>query len=354
MKPLKVFIGNINYKSEFRTFLVDLLKPIIPEVNLIKYQLTIPPVELIQNYSESECILLPFSWNYYVKTNTVYVARELIDLARVANKKILIWVIGDYYYKIPKFDNIIGCYTSPYQSMQKVKTIPLPVIIRDPLSFFVLDTINLREFNKVPSIGFCGQADPNLIISSIKMTKLILQNMRYFLNSSQFYPGPVIPPTYLRNKIMNILDRSDYLHTEFLRRGQYQGGESKNNDTFQKLRKEFFQNIDNTDYTLCIRGTGNFSTRFYETLALGRIPVFVNTDCILPFEKEINWKKNVVWVEENELSEIGNKVSDFHNSFDKDTFQNLQLKNRLLWENYFSYPGFIRKLILDLNKKLNL
>ena len=89
MKPLKVFIGNINYKSEFRTFLVDLLKPIIPEVNLIKYQLTISPVELIQNYSESECILLPFSWNYYVKTNTVYVARELIDLARVANKKIL-------------------------------------------------------------------------------------------------------------------------------------------------------------------------------------------------------------------------------------------------------------------------
>ena len=69
MKPLKVFIGNINYKSEFRTFLVDLLKPIIPEVNLIKYQLTIPPVELIQNYSESECILKSQydSLNYSIK-----------------------------------------------------------------------------------------------------------------------------------------------------------------------------------------------------------------------------------------------------------------------------------------------
>ena len=119
------------------------------------------------------------------------------------------------------------------------------------------------------------------------------------------------------------------------------------------MKKEYFQNICETDYTLGIRGTGNFSTRFYETLALGRIPIFVNTDCILPFEKEINWKEHVVWVEENELSEIDKKISDFHNSLDKVNFKQLQLKNRLLWEKYFSFPGFINKLVLHLNKKLN-
>ena len=30
-------------------------------------------------------------------------------------------------------------------------------------------------------------------------------------------------------------------------------------------------------YILCVRGAGNYSARFYEALALGRIPVLVNT-----------------------------------------------------------------------------
>ena len=89
---------------------------------------------------------------------------------------------------------------------------------------------------------------------------------------------------------MNILDRSDYLHTEFLRSENIKEENQRTIILFKKLRKEYYQNIDNTDYTLCIRGTGNFSVQFYQTLALGRIPIFINTDCILPFEKEINWK----------------------------------------------------------------
>ena len=61
MTPLKVFIGDFTYKSEFRTLLVDLLKPIIPEIDLGKYQLTSPPVEIIPNHDESDCFLLPFN-----------------------------------------------------------------------------------------------------------------------------------------------------------------------------------------------------------------------------------------------------------------------------------------------------
>ena len=353
MTPLKVFIGNFTYKSEFRTLLVDLLKPIIPEIDLGKYQLTSPPVEIIPNHDESDCFLLPFNWNYYIKTKTVSVARKLIEQARDANKQILIWVIGDYYYSLPQFDNVIGFYTSQYQSMQNVRTISLPVIIRDPLSFLELDAINLREFNKIPSVGFCGQVDSNLIISLIKMAKLVWQNMRYSLNLSQFYSGPFIPPTYLRKKILNILNRSGDLHTDFFRRSRYQGGESKNMDSFQILRKEFYENIKNTDYTLCIRGTGNFSARFYETLALGRIPVFINTDCILPFNDIIDWKKHLIWIDEHEISNVTKIIIDFHNNLTQDSFKAIQMSNRKLWEEYFTFPGFTHQLISYLKKEIN-
>ena len=151
---------------------------------------------------------------------------------------------------------------------------------------------------------------------------------------------------------MDILEKSELIHSLIIRRNKYKGGKTNNQKYQKRVKKEFYQNICNTLYTLCIRGTGNFSTRFFETLALGRIPVFVNTDCILPFENEINWKEHIVWVEKNDLTEIGEKISDFHNGLDKDDFIQLQIKNRLLWEKYFSFPGFINKLVHHLNKKL--
>ena len=177
-----------------------------------------------------------------------------------------------------------------------------------------------------------------LIISSIKLAKLALQNMSYSLHMSKKYPGPIIPSTYLRNKILNIIERSSSIKSNFIRRDRYQGGKSKNVESFELLKREFFQNIDHTDYTLCIRGTGNFSARFYETLALGRIPIFINTDCILPFNNLIDWKKHVIWIEQNEMSKINSKILDFHNGLTQDSFKNIQISNRKLWENYFSFP----------------
>ena len=157
----------------------------------------------------------------------------------------------------------------------------------------------------------------------------------------------------MRKKILNILDRKSNLNTNFILRDRYQGGESKKKDTFQIMRKEFYQNIYHSDYTLCIRGTGNFSARFYETLALGRIPIFINTDCMLPFNDVIEWKKHIIWIEQNEISDIGLKILEFHNGLTQDSFTNLQNENRKLWEQYFSFPGFIQQLISYLKKELN-
>ena len=71
----------------------------------------------------------------------------------------------------------------------------------------------------------------------------------------------------------------------------------------------FFQNISDTDYTICIRGTGNFSQRLYEVLAFGRIPIFIDTDSILPYDEIINWRDYCVWVKPDELGVVTRKES---------------------------------------------
>ena len=350
---LKLYTEINDLNTIKRKYLVDLLKPLLPEKNFDKYDIKNVELILVTDKDEADYFVLPFSWNFYIDKNNYSGAMALIKKAVKYNKKILIWVTGDYYYSLPKDSHIIGLYLSPYLSKQDMSIISLPSIIKDPLHKLELGQINLRELKGVPSIGFCGQADTNKFITLLKIFKLASQNIGYHTNLFKWYSGPIIPPTYLRKIALDILDKRNDIHTQFIRRNRYQGGVAKNSKAFQKLRKEFYNNINSTDYTLCIRGTGNFSTRFYEALALGRIPIFVNTDCILPFSGIIDWKKHVVWIEQREISEIITKILDFHNGLTQDSFISLQIKNRKLWEEYFSFSGFIKNLTSHLIKRID-
>ncbi|WP_157202478.1 exostosin domain-containing protein [Marinilabilia salmonicolor] len=111
----------------------------------------------------------------------------------------------------------------------------------------------------------------------------------------------------------------------------------KNND-FPQL-SNFYNNIRDSDYVLCIRG-GDFSVRIYESLAMGRIPVFINTDCILPYDHLIDWKSHVVWIDERDLSKADEILADFHSSIHPDDFIRMQVDNRELWKKYLSLSGF--------------
>lgn len=351
---LRIFTDLNHYNPNERGYLTDILRPFVPKNRFAEFGIDDDIIKLVETIEESDICLLPMDWHFYIKTNQTNIAEKFIRKAQNENKKIIVSVRGDYYTSLPNYDNIIDMYYSAYQSKSHDKTFPLPVIIRDPLSLLELDTINLRVFNKLPSIGFCGQSDPNLIISSIKMAILAWKNIKYYSNLSKYYPGPLIPPTYMRKKVLDILDNRDRVQTKFIRRDRYQGGKSKNEVSLKRLRKEFYQNIKNTDYTLCIRGGGNFSARFYETLALGRIPIFINTDCILPFNSEIDWKKHLVWIEYDEIFDIETKINNFHHSFTEQSFQQLQKENRILWEKYFKFSGFFRQFAFYIKKELNI
>nr|MDQ3805076.1 glycosyltransferase family 47 protein [Acidobacteriota bacterium] len=110
----------------------------------------------------------------------------------------------------------------------------------------------------------------------------------------------------------------------------------------RQSRAEFYENMFGSDYVLCARGMGNYSIRFYETLCSGRIPVFVNTDCVLPFEEWVDWRQYCVWVEEEELPHIAERVAEFHERLSPAEFQDLQMACRRLWEEWLSPYGFFK------------
>ena len=128
--------------------------------------------------------------------------------------------------------------------------------------------------------------------------------------------------------------------TKFL--GGAKGAISDDPDHARRVRKQFLDNVLNTGYTLCVRGAGNFSYRFYEVLAAGRIPIFVDTDCVLPFEEIIPWRKHCVWVPLADMDRIADIVADFHASLSEKQFMDLQAANRALWQEYLHPTAFWR------------
>ncbi len=177
-----------------------------------------------------------------------------------------------------------------------------------------------REWQDVPTIGFCGFVSNPFVRAVYRLSGRVRK----------------VAGLSMRARVLRSLRRSKGIKTNFITRQLYWAGTEGryHYHTARKFgpRAAFWSNIFNSDYTLCIRGGGNFSYRFYEVLAAGRIPLFVNTRCVLPFDNEIDWRRHCVWVEEHQMDRIGEIVREFHSRISREEFHALQMANRRLWE----------------------
>lgn len=102
-----------------------------------------------------------------------------------------------------------------------------------------------------------------------------------------------------------------------------------------RSRREFYANMISNKYIFCMRGVGNFSYRFYETLAFGRVPILIDTDTILPLENIIDWDKHIIFIKPHQIDNLPSLINQ--------KIFNLR-DNRNLWEEYFSPHGFVKNI----------
>jgi hypothetical protein len=138
------------------------------------------------------------------------------------------------------------------------------------------------------------------------------------------------------------LEQNTNIRTNFIKKNAFWGGwlnSGRKPQDGKRLRDEFVRNIAESDYIVCARGGGNFSYRIYETLMSGRLPILIDTDCILPYDFIVCWEKEFPIVREDEVNSLGKRIMDFHNSI-KDSFEEHQNRMRSLWEEWISPTGF--------------
>lgn len=76
-----------------------------------------------------------------------------------------------------------------------------------------------------------------------------------------------------------------------------------------QAQSTFYENILSNLFTLSVRGWGNYSYRFSQTICLGRIPILIDTDCVLPFEEIFDYSKYIVCAKPGE--DINKKINEF-------------------------------------------
>jgi hypothetical protein len=141
------------------------------------------------------------------------------------------------------------------------------------------------------------------------------------------------------------LAHDDRLETNFVERQQFFGGAALSHGTYDEekraaVRLDYVTNMLATDYTLCVRGAGNFSHRYFDTLAAGRFPLLVDTRGGIPFDFLIEWRQCGPVVSAHELHRLPEAVLRFHATLGPSGFQALQMANRRLYERYLSPEGF--------------
>ncbi len=301
------------------------------------------PFTLTSDAAESDWFVLPMYWSYYLWNDKAKLSEaiELAKLARQHQKQIIVWYKGDLVPIVP-FENAIVFLPGMLRSKPKQNQRACPVFVADPAPTFAQNKVLYRDKNDKPSIGFCGYASINTIKTLWSIFKGIQLNVSSRIGKYDYEGVPIVPATLTRARALDLLSRHSRVETRFIIRDKYFGNKTQNNASkTDDASHIFYSNIYDNDYTLCLRGYGNWSYRFYETIACGRIPVFIDTDCVLPLASIIDWKKYCVWIDQSELKYIGEKIVDFHSSLSPADFIDLQIACRQLWEEHLTIEGFM-------------
>lgn len=294
---------------------------------------------LTDNIEECNMVVPPYFVDHYYKQNKKHILQQINAEAVRHHKLTVCFTSGDHGIT-PTLQNFHLYRNGGYASKNKSNQFVFPVFFPDPKEKFYNNNLQIHTTKSPkPVIGFCGQGNADLRKKYIDYSRNLLQRFSSMTGKSAGDPEPIISPVYIRSQILNVLESSSLVQTNFKRFTKYRAG-AVNKEEKEKSSLLYFENMQQSEYILCYRGTGNFSVRLYETLASARIPIIIHSDNNMLHADKIDW--NIFPnIQEKDSQSIDKAVADFHNKLSNESFTQLQLHARKIWEEYISYKGFM-------------
>lgn len=331
---IKIYTDTSYLTQEFR----KIIFPVLLDIHFTKSTLALENFQIIDKIENADVVIVPVAINFFFKHKRRQELNRFIDKALALNKKVWVYAAGDFGITFRKDVTVfrLGGFKSKLSENEEI----LPSFVSDAYSTILTNKWKPLPKSIKPEIGFVGHANN----SKIKLVKEFVLHFKFALNRKintslgdyqSFYPSSL-----KRFEILEKLKKSDAISTNFIFRELYRAGVKTEEDK-QKTSLEFFTNIENNLYTVCIRGAGNFSVRLYETLMMGRIPVVIASDAKLPLENYINWEKHLV------ITNSENILKDlvvFHEKSSNEALIEIQKNNRELMLGLFQRVNYFAAL----------
>jgi hypothetical protein len=244
-------------------------------------------------------------------------AIRMAQLAARHRKPMLVFFNSDLDEPIP-IDDALIFRTSINASTSRPNELAWPAWTCDVLRTYGGGRLEPRAMPQRPTVGYCGYVDYRSTFERVQRT----------------IRGQIAPWARLRGEAVRTLSADREIDCRFLLRRRFGGNAGA------AVREEYARNLLECDYALVARGRGNFSFRLYEAMSAGAIPVFLDTDCRLPFEDKIPYRDLFVWVPAGETDRVADHVVAFHAKHDEQSLLAHRRRVRQAYDTFLTPMAF--------------
>lgn len=312
--------------------------PYVRAANM-QYQYSKDDFTLVDDIADADFVHVPYNYERLKEVNPERLSMILGEAQR-AGKPVLIDGSGDLEYPI-EVPNSVILRVSQYRYRTQSNEITVPFPTEDLVDAFFDGELQLREKQDVPSVGFTGWASLPLkarIKTELKELPITLAGI------TDAKRGAERKGLFFRERALRALSKTSGITQNFTARPTYSGHVKTITGNVSDNRREFVETLANSDYALAVKGDANSSVRFYEALSMGRIPLFLDTACVLPLEDKLNYRDFCVFIDWKETDQIGEKLLEFHRSCTPEQFKDMQQKARDAYRNYLRIDAFSSSL----------
>lgn len=298
--------------------------------------ITDPIVEVTEDPRQADVIVL--AHNYTAMQTRMAFVRKQADLAKELGKPFIVFWHGDSDAPVAA-DNALVFRTSQYRDSLRPNEHIMPAYAQDLLSGEL--TLRDKHMGK-PTVGFCGWAGyknvKNRVGTLVRNTGIMLGSMCHSHTMAR------LKGITFRMRAVRLLRESKFIESNFIIRSSYSGSTSTIRGDAKTARAEYVSNMLNSDYALVVKGDGNYSYRLYEALSLGRIPVMIDTETVLPLEDEIDYDAFMLRVSYDQMHTLDTVIADHFASLSAQQFVHMQQDARKVFETKLNTEAFLRHI----------
>ena len=292
-------------------------------------------VVYVERPEDADAILLPNNFTVSNAETDIYIQRYA-DEAQEKGIPLYLFSFSDFSDGLVFEPRAKVFRLSVYRSTKRPQDIIVPTVAEE----FGPESVVLRKKASIPTVSFCGFAG---FKTTLQWVKYGLKNLFWEFRALGRPPLRARKQgVYWRRAAMRVLTHSALVKTHFIVRRSFSGALRTIELPPEQARKEFIDSIIESDFVLTPKGDGNYSNRFLEVLSLGRIPVIIDTDTILPFEDRIDYSKIVVRVPMEHIANTAQYIREFYDALSEEEWKSRQELAYETFEKYLRQDAFFR------------